>query len=61
MNEDIENYGLLTIDDLAPYGVDEIMFEAYAGKYLSVSLGKGILTEEYLMYLIDRYGGYTEE
>ena len=60
MNEDIENYGLLTIDDLAPYGVDEIMFEAYAGKYLSVALGKGILTEEYLMYLIDRYGGYTE-
>ena len=60
MNEDIDNYGLLTIDDLAPYGVDEIMFEAYAGKYLSVALGKGILTEEYLMYLIDRYGGYTE-
>ena len=59
--QDIETYGLFTYEDLAPLGVTEIMFEAYAGKYLKVALGKGILTEEYLMYLIERYGGFTEE
>ena len=57
---DIETYGLFTYEDLAPLGVTEIMFEAYAGKYLKVALGKGILTEEYLAYLIDRYGGFTD-
>nr|MCR4910983.1 hypothetical protein [Bacilli bacterium] len=60
MAQDIETYGLFTIDDLAPLGVTEIMFEAYAGQYLKVALGKGILTEEYLAYLIERYGGFTE-
>lgn len=60
-NRDIETYGLFTYEDLAPLGVTEIMFEAYAGKYLKVALGKGILTEEYLAYLIERYGGFTEE
>lgn len=59
-NRDIELYGLFTYEDLAPLGVTEIMFEAYAGKYLKVALGKGILTEEYLAYLIERYGGFTE-
>lgn len=57
---DIETYGLFTYEDLAPLGVTEIMFEAYAGKYLKVALGKGILTEEYLAYLIERYGGFTD-
>ena len=60
-NRDIETYGLFTYEDLAPLGVTEIMFEAYAGKYLKVALGKGILTEEYLEYLIERYGGFTDE
>ena len=59
-NRDIDTYGLFTYEDLAPLGVTEIMFEAYAGKYLKVALGKGILTEEYLMYLIERYGGFTD-
>lgn len=57
---DIETYGLFTHEDLAPLGITEIMFEAYAGKYLKVALGKGILTEEYLAYLIERYGGFTD-
>ena len=58
--QDIETYGLFTYEDLAPLGVTEIMFEAYAGKYLKVALGKGILTEEYLEYLIDRYAHFTD-
>lgn len=57
---DIETYGLFTYEDLAPLGVTEIMFEAYAGQYLKVALGKGILTMEYLEYLIERYGHFTD-
>ena len=60
MIEDINTYGLFTIEEFEPYGVTEEMFYAYAGQYLKVALGKGILTEEYLYYLIERYGGYTE-
>ena len=59
-NRDIEMYGLFEYEDLAPLGVTEIMFEAYAGKYLKVALGKGVLTEEYLAYLIDRYSVFTD-
>ena len=60
MEQDINTYGLFTIEEFEPLGVTEEMFNAYAGKYLKVALGKGILTEEYLMYLIERYGKYTE-
>ena len=60
MEQDINTYGLFTVEELEPLGVTEEMFNAYAGKYLKVALGKGILTEEYLMYLIERYGQYTE-
>ena len=58
--QDIETYGLFTYEEMAPFGVTEEMFNAYAGKYLKVALGKGVLTEEYLLYLIERYGGYTD-
>ena len=60
MQQDIETYGLFTIEEFAEWGVTEEMFYAYAGQYLKVALGKGILTEEYLMYLIQRYGQYTD-
>ena len=60
MADDINTYGLFTVEEFEPYGVTEEMFYAYAGQYLKVSLGKGILTEEYLMYLVERYGKYTE-
>ena len=60
MIEDINTYGLFTIEEFEPYGVTEEMFYAYAGQYLKVALGKGILTEGYLMYLVERYGKYTE-
>ena len=60
MAADIEQYGLLTLEDLAPYGVTEELFEAYAGKYLGIALAKGLITEEDLLYLIARYGGYYE-
>ena len=58
--EDIATYGLFTYEELAPLGVSEIMFEAYAGQYLKVAIGKGILTQEYLEYLIERYAHFTD-
>ena len=60
-NRDIELYGLCTYEELAEYGVTEIMFEAYAGKYIYIALGKGVLTEEQLSYLIEKYGVLAEE
>ena len=60
MNRDIETYGLFTAEEMEGIGVTEIMFNAYNGKYLKIALGKGILTEEHLMYMIERYGGFTE-
>lgn len=60
MTEDINTYGLFTVEEFEALGVTEEMFNAYGGMYLKVALGKGILTEEYLMYLIERYGHYTE-
>jgi len=57
---DIDTYGLMTLEELIPYGVNEEMYNAYPAKYLKVALGKGIMTEEQLKYLIDRYGKYTE-
>ncbi len=59
-NEDIATYGLFTAEEMEVIGVTEIMFNAYNGQYLKVALGKGILTEDYLAYLIERYGGFTE-
>jgi len=59
-SEDIATYGLFTAEEMEPIGVTEIMFNAYNGQYLKVALGKGILTEDYLAYLIERYGGFTE-
>ena len=54
---DIEIYGLLTyeyFEDLIP----EIMFEAFQGQYLAVSMGKDLLTEEQLIKLIERYSKF---
>ena len=59
-SEDIATYGLFTAEEMEEIGVTEIMFNAYNGQYLKVALGKGILTEDYLAYLIERYGGFTE-
>jgi len=56
---DISTYGLMTLEELASYGVNEEMYNAYPAKYLKVALGKGIMSEEQLKYLIKRYGKYT--
>ena len=57
MNQDIETYGLLDysyFEDLIPYDV----YVAFNGKYLGIAMAKGILTEENILYYIERYSQY---
>lgn len=57
---DIELYGLATYEDFAEY----ISYETYCkypAEYINVSLGKGLMTEDELQYLIERYAVKYEE
>ena len=56
MQRDIETYGLYTYEEvnaLAP--LPEEMFYAVNGQYVKVAVGKGIITEQDLINLINRY------
>lgn len=56
---DIETYGLLTYDEFAEkYDVPETIFEAFGGKYLNISFGKGLINESMLIELIERYSKF---
>ena len=58
---DIEEYGLFTYDEFsALYPVPEEIFEAFAGQYLKVAIGKGLLTEDMIVSLIQRYSKFFE-
>lgn len=58
-NEDIAEYGLFTYEEFsAIYPVSEVIFEAFGGKYLKVSIGKGLITIDELNYLIHRYAEF---
>jgi len=52
--KDIEKYGLYSYEDFKPY----CSYEFYSGfptKYFKVAVGKGYVTFDYLIYLIERY------
>ncbi len=56
---DIEEYGLFTYEEfneLIP--VPEVIFDAFNGQYLKVSIGKGLTTIEELGQLIERYSEF---
>lgn len=55
MQADMDTYGLFTYEDFADY-VTEDVFNAYPTKYLKVSIGKGYMTFDDIMALIERYG-----
>jgi uncharacterized repeat protein (TIGR02543 family) len=55
MQNDIETYGLLTLEDFGGM-ITEDMFNAFNGQYLGIAVGKGQLTWEYIAYLAERYG-----
>ena len=54
MQADIEKYGLYTYEEFAPYIPEEI-FDAFRVQYLKVSVGKGYVTFDRLLELIDTY------
>ena len=63
MAEDIERYGLYTYEDFEAYVPYEI-YEVFNAQYLKVSVGKGLMTFEDILALIERYSaqlGITEE
>ena len=57
---DIAEYGLLSYEALADYGVTEEMFEVFNGKYLAVAIGKGNITMEDIIAMAERYGVYFQ-
>ena len=62
MAEDIAEYGLFTYEEFAEiYDVPEIMFDAFNGQYLKVAIGKGLIDEESLARLAERYGAFFAE
>ena len=61
MERDIAEYGLFTYEELnAICPLSEEMFEMAGGAYLKISIGKGNLTMDELINMIERYSVYFE-
>ena len=61
LEKDIETYGLFTYEELNEIcPLSEDMFNAAGGAYLKISIGKGNLTMEELVYMITRYSVFFE-
>jgi hypothetical protein len=61
MAEDIEKYGLFTYEELnAIAPLSEAMFNEAGGAYLKISIGKGNLTMEELVAMINRYSKFFD-
>ncbi len=60
---DISIYGLFTYEEFAEIiTIPEVIFEAFNGQYLKVSIGKGLIDMEGIIALIERYADFfTEE
>ena len=58
--EDIDAYGLFTYADFEEY-IPEIIYEAFQGQYLSVAIGKGLITWEGIFSLIEQFSEYWVE
>ena len=61
LTRDIETYGLFTYEEMnAIVPLSEDMFNMAGGAYLKISIGKGNMTMEDLVYMIQRYSVYFE-
>ncbi len=59
MARDIETYGLFTYEEMnAIVPLSEDMFNAAGGAYLKISIGKGNMTFDDLIAMIQRYSKY---
>lgn len=54
MKADIETYGLFDYSNVAEF-VTEDTFNKYPTKYVNVSIGKGLMSEEDFYHLVERY------
>lgn len=62
MQEDIQKYGMFTYEEFSmTFDVPKIVFDAFNGKYLKISMGKGLTDEKELSALIAGYGDIFEE
>ena len=62
MMADIEQYGLFTYEEFSSqFSVSESVFDAFNGQYLKVAIGKGLITEETINNLIERYSEFFTE
>jgi hypothetical protein len=59
---DIATYGLFTYEEFAEIiPIPEIIFEAFNGQYLKVSIGKGLIDIDGLVALVERYAEFFIE
>ena len=59
MAADIEKYGLFTYEEMnAIVPLSEEMFELCGGAYLKISIAKGNMTIDDLIYMVNRYSNY---
>ncbi|MBQ9734531.1 MAG: hypothetical protein IJV95_01610 [Clostridia bacterium] len=58
---DVAAYGLFTYEEFAEiYPIPEMIFEAFGGEYLKVSIGKGLINYVDLSELIETYSNFFE-
>lgn len=58
---DIENYELFTYEEFCEmFSISEEIFDALNGRYLKVSMGKGLITDKQISKLIKRYSIFWE-
>ena len=55
MRSEIEKYGLFTYEDLAEFGTYE-QFVALNGQYMKILIGRGVVTMEEILALLETYG-----
>lgn len=56
---DVTEYGLFTYEEFsARFPIPEFIFDAFGGRYLKVAMGKGLLSEEMLINLMERYSEF---
>lgn len=56
-NSDIEKYGILKYEEVSNFMSEEV-FQAFNGKYLKISIGKGLITWDEILCLLDRYSEF---
>lgn len=56
---DVTEYGIFTYEEFsARFPIPEFIFDAFGGRYLKVAMGKGLLSEEMLINLMERYSEF---